>query len=677
MWTYSLDNSLDATEALDEGDVVTETYTARVTDEFGAYVDQTITVTINGTNDVPVVSNDAAALAGSVTEAGSEDDGSAVAGTSTVSGTLSATDVDDSASQTWTIEGTPSTTYGTIAIAAETGVWTYSLDNSLDATEALDEGDVVTETYTARVTDEFGAYVDQTITVTINGTNDVPVVSNDAAALAGSVTEAGSEDLHDGSAVAGTSTVSGTLSATDVDDSASQTWTIEGTPSTTYGTIAIAAETGVWTYSLDNSLDATEALDEGDVVTETYTARVTDEFGAYVDQTITVTINGTNDVPVVSNDAAALAGSVTEAVSEDDGSAVAGTSTVSGTLSATDVDDSASQTWTIEGTPSTTYGTIAIAAETGVWTYSLDNSLDATEALDEGDVVTETYTARVTDEFGAYVDQTITVTINGTNDVPVVSNDAAALAGSVTEAGSEDDGSAVAGTSTVSGTLSATDVDDSASQTWTIEGTPSTTYGTIAIAAETGVWTYSLDNSLDATEALDEGEWSPRPTPPASPMSSAPTSIRPSRSRSTEPQRPDVPVVSNDAAALAGSVTEAGSEDDGSARGTSTVSGTLSATDVDDRRQPAWTIEGRRPPTAPSPSPPRPACGPTASTTAWTRPRRSMKATETYTARVTDEFGAYVDQTITVTINGTNDVPVVSNDAAALAGSVTEAGLRR
>ena len=368
-------------------------------------------VTINGTNDVPVVSNDAAALAGSVTEAGSEDDGSAVAGTSTVSGTLSATDVDDSASQTWTIEGTPSTTYGTIAIAAETGVWTYSLDNSLDATEALDEGDVVTETYTARVTDEFGAYVDQTITVTINGTNDVPVVSNDAGALAGSVTEAGSED--DGSAVAGTSTVSGTLSATDVDDSASQTWTIEGTPSTTYGTIAIAAETGVWTYSLDNSLDATEALDEGDVVTETYTARVTDEFGAYVDQTITVTINGTNDVPVVSNDAAALAGSVTEAGSEDDGSAVAGTSTVSGTLSATDVDDSASQTWTIEGTPSTTYGTIAIAAETGVWTYSLDNSLDATEALDEGDVVTETYTARVTDEFGAYVDQTITVTING------------------------------------------------------------------------------------------------------------------------------------------------------------------------------------------------------------------------------------------------------------------------
>ena len=158
------------------------------------------------------------------------------------------------------------------------------------------------------------------------------------------------------------------------------------------------------------------------MVTETYTARVTEAAPTSIDHHGQMT-NERN------------------CRWHEDDSAV-----VSGTLSATDVDDSASQTWTIEGTPSTTYGTIAIAAETGVWTYSLDNSLDATEALDEGDVVTETYTARVTDEFGAYVDQTITVTINGTNDVPVVSNDAAALAGSVTEAGSEDDGSAVAGT---------------------------------------------------------------------------------------------------------------------------------------------------------------------------------------------------------------------------------------
>uniref|UniRef100_UPI0037C0B1AA Ig-like domain-containing protein n=1 Tax=Limnohabitans sp. TaxID=1907725 RepID=UPI0037C0B1AA len=261
----------------------------------------TLTLDLMAVNDAPVVTNNAGALAGTVTEAGAQDNGTAVAGTASVSGTLTATDVDAGATRTWTItDATPSATYGTIAINATTGVWTYTLNNSLAATQALKENETVTQTYTARVTDDFGAFVDQTITVTINGTNDVPVVSNQAAALAGTVTEAGNAD--DGTVVAGTSTVSGTLSATDVDAGATRTWTIsDATPSTTYGTIAINATTGVWTYTLNNSLAATQALKENETVTQTYTARVTDDFGAYVDQTITVTINGTNDVPVVSN----------------------------------------------------------------------------------------------------------------------------------------------------------------------------------------------------------------------------------------------------------------------------------------------------------------------------------------------------------------------------------------
>src|SRR5690606_4678062 len=49
-------------------------------------------------------------------------------------------------------------------------------------------------------------------------------------------------------------------------------------------------------------------------------------------------------------------------------------------------------------------------------TYTLDNSRDATQALNNGDTRTETFTARVTDEFGAYSEQVITVTVNGSND---------------------------------------------------------------------------------------------------------------------------------------------------------------------------------------------------------------------------------------------------------------------
>ena len=152
----------------------------------GAYVDQTVTVTIRGTNDVPVITNDALARAGTVIEAGHEDNGTVVAGTASASGTLTASDVDADATRTWSVIGTPgavtgtvdaaSTTYVSMAIDANSGVWTYTLDNDKASTQALKEGETVTQSYVARVTDDKGAYVDQTVTVTITGTNDVPEI---------------------------------------------------------------------------------------------------------------------------------------------------------------------------------------------------------------------------------------------------------------------------------------------------------------------------------------------------------------------------------------------------------------------------------------------------------------------------------------------------------------------
>ena len=75
----------------------------------------------------------------------------------------------------------------------------------------------------------------------------------------------------------------------------------------------------------------------------------------------------------------------------------------------------------------------------------------ATQALKEGDSATETFTARATDNFGAWVNQTVALTINGTNDVPVVTN-AGGPAGSVSEAGYLDGGTVIAGTASVTGT---------------------------------------------------------------------------------------------------------------------------------------------------------------------------------------------------------------------------------
>ncbi|WP_264914986.1 VCBS domain-containing protein, partial [Shewanella xiamenensis] len=121
--------------------------------------------------------NNATQLVGSVVEAGDLDDGTDVAGTPTATGQLSATDVDNGATQTWSVQGTPDTTYGSFSVDA-TGKWTYTLDNTKAATQALAEGQSQQLTFTVRVTDDKGAWVDQLVTITIVGTNDAPIISN-------------------------------------------------------------------------------------------------------------------------------------------------------------------------------------------------------------------------------------------------------------------------------------------------------------------------------------------------------------------------------------------------------------------------------------------------------------------------------------------------------------------
>jgi VCBS repeat-containing protein len=106
-----------------------------------------------------------------VEEAGNLDNGDVVAGTSSATGTLTSSDVDADATATWT--GSATGTYGSFAITTG-GVWTYTLDNADADTKALKEGDSLTETFTATVTDDFGATATQLVTITVTGTNDVP-----------------------------------------------------------------------------------------------------------------------------------------------------------------------------------------------------------------------------------------------------------------------------------------------------------------------------------------------------------------------------------------------------------------------------------------------------------------------------------------------------------------------
>ena len=152
-----------------------------------------------------------------------------------------------------------------------------------------------------------------------------------------------------------------------------------------------------------------------------------------------------------------------------------GTPTATGDLNSTDVDNP-DDAWTAVGASiagANGYGSYTLTAA-GVWTYTLDNSNAAVQALNVGQTLTDTFTATTVDGTA----QLVTITINGANDAAVITGVAN---GSVTEAGGVANGTP--GTPTATGDLNSTDVDNP-SDAWTAVGT--------ATASANGYGSYTL-----------------------------------------------------------------------------------------------------------------------------------------------------------------------------------------
>ena len=447
-WSYDLDNNLYAVRALAPGDSLTETFTYTVSDNHGGPSSNTLTVTINGTNDAPTV----AAAATSVTEDTQL----------TTSGTLPApSDPDRGDTIAFVPQNGTLRHYGSLTLGAD-GSYTYTLNNNLYAVQSLGAGETLTDTFTYTVTDSHGAIGSNTLTVTINGTNDAPTVAAAIASVA--------EDAQ--------TTATGTLpTPLDMDTHDSVSFLAQnGTPGT-YGTLTLNAD-GSYAYALDNTSPTVQGLGVGETLTDTFTYTVTDNHGATASNTLTVTIHGTNDAPTV----AAAAASVTEDTQI----------TTSGTLPTpqdTDTHDTVSFV-AQSGTPGT-YGTFTLNAD-GSYTYVLNNSLPAIQTLGVGETLTDTITYTVSDGHGGTASNTLTVTISGTNDAPTV----AAAAASVTENTQI----------SASGTLPQpqdTDLHDTVA--FTPKAGEAGTYGSLTLNAD-GSYTYTLNNASPLVQGLGAGE---------------------------------------------------------------------------------------------------------------------------------------------------------------------------
>jgi VCBS repeat-containing protein len=443
----------------------TESFTITVSDG-SLSTSQVFRVTLNGVNDAAIISGNSA---GSVVEAGGV--ANAAPGTATATGTLTDTDVDNPPNTFAPVSSSTRSAggYGTFTITAA-GVWIYTVDNNNSAIQALNVGDKLTDSFTVTTVDG----TPQVVTITISGTNDAAIISG---TTIGSVVEASG-------ASPGSPTTSGTLADTDVDNPANTFVEVSSTKSTSgYGAFTITAA-GVWTYTLDNTNGAVEALGAGEKLTDSFTVTTSDG----TPQVVTITISGTNDAAVIS-------GTTAGAVAEAGGvaNATPGTPNATGTLTDTDVDNPSNAFVEVLSTKSTGgFGTFTMT-EAGVWTYTLDDNNSAVQALNVGDQLTDNFTVSTIDG----TSQLVTITINGANDAAIISG---TIFGSVIEAGG-----ASPGTPTASGTLTDTDVDNAPSTFVDVKSLSDGGYGTFTMTA-TGVWTYTLDNNNSVVDALNAGD---------------------------------------------------------------------------------------------------------------------------------------------------------------------------
>jgi VCBS repeat-containing protein len=441
----------------------------RATDRGGNIFDKTFNVTIGNVNEAPTV-------AAAVTTAAAEGSGLAI-----VSLLTNASDPDAGA----TLHVANLTWLNGLGLPPGFAVSVDGNSVTVDANNAVYNSLAVGQTAVAQfsydVVDEFGASVHQTAALTITGTNDGPTVSS-------AVTAATTEG-------SGSQSVNLLQNAADVDSGAvlhvaNVVWTDAGS----------GMPPGITLSGNSLVVDTNSAAFNGLAVGQTQTAHfaydVVDDQGAIVHQTASLTVTGTNDQPAVT------IGAADSAVGTVIDNQLATKLTASGTLSFADGDlaDIHSVSAAMVGSPFGSLVPVISHDSTGsgsggvvTWTYQVNES--AVQALTGGQTATDTFIVTVVDGQGGTAQQSVSVTIVGTD--PVLG-----IAGQVTGAVSEDTGIMVA-----SGNLSSS----TGTPSWSIVGgTTSATTQDFRFAAD------SLTITKSGTSFFQDtfGDGNPPPSAP-------------------------------------------------------------------------------------------------------------------------------------------------------------------
>ncbi|MCH1918663.1 VCBS domain-containing protein [Shewanella sp. A3A] len=471
-WSYHIANT--AVDFLAAGQTAKVSYDVTVIDQYGGTVTRTATVSIHGSNDVPVV------ISNFVNVDTNVNDGSL------------GLNVLPNVSGTFTLSGLAA--LGTVTLANGNNVQNGDQLSASDIAElryhAANNG-ADNDSFTIIFNDGHGGTTQQAVTIHLNGAelSAVTLDNNEQATLI-QATDANTSNLN----------ASGSLGISDVDhgdtlasltitsaynadavwkNSSGTTLTNDQISTLTQG-FGIKSDKSGWQYTVANS--AVQFLGAGETITLSFKVTATDSHGGSASRDVTITINGQNDAPVVASN---------NTINVDEKA----TGSSLGLTAPTDVDGD-TLTITVTGLP--TLGAVKLADGTMV-----TNGMTLTSAQLTGLVYDAPTNYNGTDTVGSFsysvtdgkittpVTGSVAFTVNAINDAPVINSTSSTLTGSVTEDS----------TLTATGTIVATDVDSS---NLTFSGSATGNYGSIAINSQTGAWTYTLDNANQ--QALADGE---------------------------------------------------------------------------------------------------------------------------------------------------------------------------
>ncbi|WP_018236390.1 VCBS domain-containing protein [Ensifer sp. BR816] len=263
--------------SLSAGETIKDSFVYAIRLGNGTLSEANVSLTLTGANDAAAIVVDASiADDRAVVEAGA-----AGSGDPDASGRLSISDV-DAGEAAFRTPASLDGVYGSFSFDAATGAWSYILDNGRAATQALKDGQPVSDTLTVTSLDGTASHA---IVVDITGSNDAAAIVVDTSVVDDrSVSEAGIADFGDPDA-------SGTLSVSDV-DAGEAAFQVPVSLAGIYGSFSFDAATGEWDYILDNERAATQALSAGQTVSDTLTVTSLD---GTVSHAIGVDITGADD----------------------------------------------------------------------------------------------------------------------------------------------------------------------------------------------------------------------------------------------------------------------------------------------------------------------------------------------------------------------------------------------